>query len=748
MSQVTISMALTMLLLATSVATSQTVVAPKKAKIGSETPQRVDIRTSSGVTYTKCKITKTEPDGITILHSKGVAKIPFTNLSQDYKRQFNYNPSNATDYAEAMAKQHAEEWKQNERNRAEATEIEELRRKKAQADLDRWQAQDETEIRRTARPRRVGLAGPVSLGSIPKARRVEQSLIGFEPSSSSSTSVSPKREEAVPRRYATENKPKPFDLTNPVVRMLATPVYKRSFEECCRVLGDAELKAVSGNISFSSHKANGTIVHIVYFDRRAEYVEFDKEDDINQEAQFSEEEFRAFLAGNSNSRDWLITKSGTRFQTDLETTMAVNNGSYIHIFSQRGGLEYARNALILDLTLSNGGGQAVNQRPPVRQSVPPNTSSDGGNSTTEQPIAGQANVERAQQNKSRRDAGGDVQTSSEQNKYENARFPVSLNGLWGYINSKGRLVIDPAYDDAMEFSEGLAEVEFKDKWGYVDVSGTLVIPLEYDSVSEFSQGLAAVKKGTCWGYVDRQGEQVIPFQFQSAAKFSEERAAARKSMSMLVGYIDRNGSWAIQPQFKDGLAFSGGLAVVWTMDEGDDTWGFIKKNGAFAISPRYTYAFSLSEGLAAVAKGMVRQPSGGLVPGNCSFINERGDPVINPSSDDIASFYEGLARVRVNGMQGFIDKKGQWRIRPQFENAMNFSEGLAPVSVSGKWGFVDINGKLTIPYQYDFALPFTQGVSCVIVGEKMGYIDKTGKYIWEPTLVLNSIHAGKFQLLK
>lgn len=120
MSQVTISIVLTMLLLATSVATSQTVDTPKKAKTVSETTQRIDIRTSSGVTYTKCKITKTEPDGISVLHSKGVAKIPFTNLSREYQKKFNYDPTNATVYAKASAKKDAEAWNRIERERAEA----------------------------------------------------------------------------------------------------------------------------------------------------------------------------------------------------------------------------------------------------------------------------------------------------------------------------------------------------------------------------------------------------------------------------------------------------------------------------------------------------------------------------------------------------------------------------------------------------------------------------------------------------
>ena len=48
----------------------------------------------------------------------------------------------------------------------------------------------------------------------------------------------------------------------------------------------------------------------------------------------------------------------------------------------------------------------------------------------------------AQKSETNREAAGvDEQTSSKQHEFDNARFPVSLNGNWGYINTKGRLVI-------------------------------------------------------------------------------------------------------------------------------------------------------------------------------------------------------------------------------------------------------------------------------------------------------------------
>ncbi len=95
MSPMTIFMALTMLLLVATDVRSETKTPVKKGVDASESTQRVDIKTLNGLTYTKCKITKTEPDGITVYHSKGVAKIPFAILSQEYRKRYNYDPTNA-----------------------------------------------------------------------------------------------------------------------------------------------------------------------------------------------------------------------------------------------------------------------------------------------------------------------------------------------------------------------------------------------------------------------------------------------------------------------------------------------------------------------------------------------------------------------------------------------------------------------------------------------------------------------------
>lgn len=59
-------------------------------------------------------------------------------------------------------------------------------------------------------------------------------------------------------------------------------------------------------------------------------------------------------------------------------------------------------------------------------------------------------------------------------KESSGLFPVYQNGKRGYIDKTGKIVINPQFDDARHFTEGLASVNIGDKWGYIDKAGKIV----------------------------------------------------------------------------------------------------------------------------------------------------------------------------------------------------------------------------------------------------------------------------------
>ena len=65
------------------------------------------------------------------------------------------------------------------------------------------------------------------------------------------------------------------------------------------------------------------------------------------------------------------------------------------------------------------------------------------------------------------------------------------DGKWGYIDKSGKFVIDPQFDYAEGFSEGLAAVRSGDektgKWGFIDRSGKYAITPQWDHATPVFQ---------------------------------------------------------------------------------------------------------------------------------------------------------------------------------------------------------------------------------------------------------------------
>ncbi|HWB59531.1 MAG TPA: hypothetical protein VG733_08565, partial [Chthoniobacteraceae bacterium] len=74
-----------------------------------------DITTTDGKTYKGVEITKTEPDGITIMSDSGVEKIPFTSLPKDLQAKYGYDPDKAAAYAAQDAATQSQLFQANEK---------------------------------------------------------------------------------------------------------------------------------------------------------------------------------------------------------------------------------------------------------------------------------------------------------------------------------------------------------------------------------------------------------------------------------------------------------------------------------------------------------------------------------------------------------------------------------------------------------------------------------------------------------
>jgi WG containing repeat len=177
---------------------------------------------------------------------------------------------------------------------------------------------------------------------------------------------------------------------------------------------------------------------------------------------------------------------------------------------------------------------------------------------------------------------------------------------YGFVDRTGRLVVEPTFFFAEDFSDGLAAVRVEpsadSNFGFIDRMGKLAIQPRFDSVQAFSEGLAAVsiihagERGheAIWGFIDKTGEFVIMPHFKYLRTFSEGLASAGTA-SDAWGFINKTGEFVIQPRFSQAVEFSDGLALVWL----DDVEGgfYIDKTGNNAMNIKLWKQWPFSDGL-------------------------------------------------------------------------------------------------------------------------------------------------------
>ena len=129
-------------------------------------------------------------------------------------------------------------------------------------------------------------------------------------------------------------------------------------------------------------------------------------------------------------------------------------------------------------------------------------------------------------------------------------LPIRENGKYGFMETTGRVVVKPQFDDASILYEGLAPVKKDGKWGYIDPTGKMVIEPRFEENARcFKEGLARVLVKGKWGFIDKTGKWVVEPQYDDETPF--EDGVAWVNSEGKWGLIDKTGKVIVEPEFDD-----------------------------------------------------------------------------------------------------------------------------------------------------------------------------------------------------
>ena len=285
-------------------------------------------------------------------------------------------------------------------------------------------------------------------------------------------------------------------------------------------------------------------------------------------------------------------------------------------------------------------------------------------------------------------------------KYNSVRQKFSSNGLieiekrnkYGLINTDGKEIIKPNFDyiDSDFNKNGYIRVKIEDKYGWVNKKGSFLTDQLYEESHDFKEDIAAVKLNGRWGYIDIEGNIVADPKFDTIYDFKNGVAIA--GISGHFGLIDKSGGWIVDPKFDEIREFNDGIAPakIFNSKLFSSKWGFIDETGQFIIEPEF---------------------------------------------DDIQNFMGEYAQVNSNGKWGLIDRKGNWFVKPEYEEIKNFVNELAVIVNDGKEGLIDKSGKVIISPAYDeIPTEFDRELLIVENKNKYGLVNQNGEEIIAPTI--------------
>ena len=309
-------------------------------------------------------------------------------------------------------------------------------------------------------------------------------------------------------------------------------------------------------------------------------------------------------------------------------------------------------------------------------------------------------------------------------RYSSARFVV--DGKMGFIDSNGKIFIEPQFDDSEAFYDGYAIVKVHGKWGVIDLNGDYFFEPRFDSIDKpkhesCGRPLIRVKIGDKIGFLNIDNHLVIEPQYEETEGNYDN---IKVKTDGKWGIINNQGAYVVEPRFdeikKDSVFINDNRHLFIWVRMGKK-WGLIKDYNIFVVSCVFdeVNSFSNPYQLAIVRIG-----------DKWGCINQYGRFVADPKFDEIKRFdYIGLAAVRVGLKWGYINDTGCYSIEPEFDevDVFDYTTELAAVRVGDRWGFINRSGQFVIEPKFEYAEKFEYGLALIKIDGKRGCVDKFGR---------------------
>lgn len=117
---------------------------------------------------------------------------------------------------------------------------------------------------------------------------------------------------------------------------------------------------------------------------------------------------------------------------------------------------------------------------------------------------------------------------------------IEKAGKWGFIDLNNQWKIQPIYEFAESFSDGLGIVQNLTLFGAINAAGKVVIPIEFTTINKIDKTHYNVTKGAKNGIYSNTGQQLVPAEYNKIQRVNDDWFALFKGTELHYFQLSTN----------------------------------------------------------------------------------------------------------------------------------------------------------------------------------------------------------------
>lgn len=289
-------------------------------------------------------------------------------------------------------------------------------------------------------------------------------------------------------------------------------------------------------------------------------------------------------------------------------------------------------------------------------------------------------------------------------------FAIFSNNKWGVVDSKGKTIIEPSYEDMILIPDSKKDV-FICTYGTDYNAGTYQtkalnakneqIFKDYEKVEAlqnqdksntvwYEENVLKVQKDNKTGLINLEGKELLPCEYDEITTLIGTKNSLLLKQGDKYGLADDKGSVVIPVEYEEIMAMGTDYQEGYIIKK-DGKYGVIGFDKQSILEPKYEEVKPVTGNNMYVVKE----------DGTLKLIQKSGETVLDKGFNNITDIHEQNIVVENKGKYGILNTAGETKVEPTYEEIQYAFGTNYIVKRNGKYGIVNTEGETKVEPTYN-----------------------------------------------